>query len=63
MTEVSDKVYNKALKLAPVLYGIWHGTGHEVAWEDLSGWQRELMIRCAEQTVLVITPDEENPYL
>lgn len=57
MNEVNDAVYNKALKLAPVLYGIWHGTGHETPWEDLSGWQRELMIRCAEQTILAIAPD------
>lgn len=57
MTEVNDRVYKKAVKLAPVLYGIWHGTGHEVAWEDLSGWERELWTRCAEQTVLTIAPD------
>lgn len=60
MPEVSDKVYKKALALAPTLYGIWHGTGHETPWEDLSGWERELMIRCAEQTVLAIAPDVWN---
>lgn len=58
--ETSDKIYKKALALAPTLYGIWHGTGHETPWEDLSGWERELMIRCAEQTVLAIAPDVWN---
>ena len=55
--EVSNKVYKKALALAPALYEIWHCTGHETPWEDLSDWERELMIRCAEQTVLTIAPD------
>lgn len=58
--ETSDKVYKKALALAPTLYEIWHGTCHEAPWEDLSGWERDLMIRCAEQTVLAIAPDVWN---
>lgn len=57
MDEVNDVVYKKAIKIAPVLYDIWHCTGHETPWEDLSAWQRELMIRCAEQTILAIAPD------
>lgn len=68
MAEVSTEVYKKALALAPTLYEIWHCTGHETPWEDLSGWERDLMIRCAEQTVLAIAPGnppryKENPYL
>lgn len=60
MPEVSVKIYKKALNLAPALYEIWHGTGHETPWEDLSGRERELMVRCAEQTVLAIAPDVWN---
>lgn len=57
LPEVNDKIYKKALDLAPTLYSIWHGTGHEPPWEDLSSAEREFMVRCAEQTVLAIAPD------
>lgn len=57
MSEVNDSVYRKAKTLAPDLYLIWHGTGHETPWEDLSGWEKELWERCAEATVLLMAPD------
>lgn len=60
MTEVSDKVHRKAVTLAHRLYSIWHCTGHETPWHDLSHREKELYTRCTEQTILAIAPDVWN---
>lgn len=57
MTEVNYKIHRKAVTLAHRLYNIWHCTGHETPWHDLSPQEREVYVRCAEQTVLAIAPD------